>query len=298
MNDVFEIAGGSVVGTRHIKAGKNNQDAFYWMQTKDFTIAVVTDGCGSGKFSEVGSRIGARLFVNNFIDIINQWSQMSSRLGVINISFSNIYFALELARRLLLRDLRKLIKRTESSSEIIGENFLFTLVGAVVTQEHSLLFYIGDGALCENGAVTELGPYPKNQPPYLAYDLFDETITGFSPKELMFGISCEKQTCDVQSILIGTDGVMDLIRSENEKIPGKEEAVGQLSQFWENDLYFKNPDALRRRLAILNRESVKVDWEKREVKKESGLLPDDTTLVVIRRKKIGGEKDGNISKRE
>jgi hypothetical protein len=60
--------------------------------------------------------------------------------------------------------------------------------------------------------------------------------------------------------------------------------VGPLSQFWTDDRYFANPDALRRRLTLINRESVRADFESRRLVRTPGLLPDDTTVVVLRRR--------------
>ena len=48
--------------------------------------------------------------------------------------------------------------------------------------------------------------------------------------------------------------------------------VGPLSQFWADDAFYKNRDMVRRRLAVLNRGA------------GPGLLADDTTIVVVRRK--------------
>ena len=50
--------------------------------------------------------------------------------------------------------------------------------------------------------------------------------------------------------------------------------------------YFKNPDAVRRKLTMLNREEVKPDWQRQELIKRSGVLSDDTTLIAIRRAKL------------
>jgi hypothetical protein len=61
-----------------------------------------------------------------------------------------------------------------------------------------------------------------------------------------------------------------------------------LSQFWEEDRYFRNPDALRRRLALINSEYTHLDREAGVLIREPGLLPDDTTLVAIRRRLCGG----------
>jgi len=284
MKEIFEVAGGSIVGTRHVKTGKNNQDAFIWRQTDDFTIAVVADGCGSGKFSEVGSRIGIQFFLDRFMEAV--------KCG------NSIKLSLELSRQLILKDLKSLIWEITRQTETIKEYFLFTLVGAVVMPDYSATFHIGDGVICENEKVIEIGPFTNNQPPYIAYGLFEQVMSGFSLNDLRFSVHSVIRTADVQSILIGTDGIADLIRAENEKIPGREELAGPLNRFWKDDLYFRNPDAVRRRLTIINRQSTKIDWEKREVEKEEGLLPDDTTLIAIRRKKTGGEKDGYIFERE
>ena len=55
----FAIAGGTVLGTEHRHALRNNQDALAFRETEDALIVVVTDGCSSGHSSEVGARLGA-----------------------------------------------------------------------------------------------------------------------------------------------------------------------------------------------------------------------------------------------
>ena len=92
-------------------------------------------------------------------------------------------------------------------------------------------------------------------------------------------------TKEISSLLIGSDGLENLILAAENNIPGKNEKVGPINQFWEDDRYFKNPDMIRRRLTLVNRTITKTDWDNRKILKEHGLLPDDTTLIVIRRKK-------------
>jgi hypothetical protein len=84
-----------------------------------------------------------------------------------------------------------------------------------------------------------------------------------------FQINQQIATEKVQSILIGTDGVIDLIKAENRNLPRKLEKVGSLSQFWQSDRYFDNPDLVRRKLFLINHQA-------------DGLLPDDTTLITLR----------------
>jgi serine/threonine protein phosphatase PrpC len=68
----LEYAIGSIIGRNHVLAGKNNQDAYRIVSNEKFIIAVVCDGCGSGKHSEVGAKLGARLVINAIADLLNQ----------------------------------------------------------------------------------------------------------------------------------------------------------------------------------------------------------------------------------
>src|SRR5437773_2755457 len=63
VQELFDVAAGSVTGRDHVLAGRNNQDAYHWACLPHTVMAVVCDGCGSGKHSEVGAQIGARLIV-------------------------------------------------------------------------------------------------------------------------------------------------------------------------------------------------------------------------------------------
>ena len=88
----------------------------------------------------------------------------------------------------------------------------------------------------------------------------------------------------MDSILIGTDGIIDLMAISEQNFPGKPDRIGAIEQFWEQDRFFKNPDLVRRQLYAIAREVPKMDWKNRQVHKEVGFLPDDTTLMVIRRR--------------
>jgi hypothetical protein len=87
---------------------------------------------------------------------------------------------------------------------------------------------------------------------------------------------------DMQSIMIGTDGVEDIIKNESNFIPGKNKVVGPISQFWTDDLYFNNPVALDRKLAQIARDCSKVKGG--ILTHDRGYLMDDTTIISIRKK--------------
>ncbi|AFY40223.1 hypothetical protein Lepto7376_4094 [[Leptolyngbya] sp. PCC 7376] len=121
--------------------------------------------------------------------------------------------------------------------------YLFTLLGFVVTEEQSVIFGCGDGIYAINDEIKQIS-YEDNAPPYLIYP------------ETKLEIYAEISTEDLNSLFIGTDGIEEWIQQK------------ELSEFWQSDKYFKNPDQIRRTLAIAQ-------------KKES-LSKDDTTLITLR----------------
>jgi len=268
---MFEIAAGSVLGSNHKWDEKNNQDAFHCLIDDKYTIAVVCDGCSEGKHSEIGARIGSMIVANNIRQALDE---------------SYIYnLALSGARITALQDLKAVIRTmsTEHTSQLVNDYFLFTVVGVIISEHTTMVFSLGDGAYALNGKITRLGPFPNNAPPYLAYgglvesSIQDEQLVRFQVYELL-------ETRQVESIMIGTDGIIDFINAENQNIPGKTDKVGPLSQFWTENKYFTNKDMVRRKLYLTNKAVTRPIWSEQRMATEKGLLPDDTTLVVMRRK--------------
>jgi Protein phosphatase 2C len=261
MNTKWEIAGGSGTGHAHVAAGRNNQDAFCWASDIDWLVAVVCDGCGSAPRSEVGAQIGSRLLVQ----AAGRWL----RSGLDGAEL------LEQVRQDVLASVRLLARDMSfdqaSFSQTVADHFLFTVVGVVITAREATTFSLGDGLVVINGERTQLGPFPNNEPPYLGYALLP-CARGRGPSEgLSFKVHRSLAASEVQSLVLGTDGAVDLEALADRPIHGRGEPVGPLSQFWIDDRVFKNADMVRRRLAVLNRGP---RW---------GLLSDDTTLVVVRR---------------
>jgi len=246
----FEIAGGSVPGRTHVVAGRNNQDAFGWAADDDGLVAVVCDGCGSAPHSEVGARLGARLFVHAAARLLR--SPLEAR------------DLLEQVSQDVLANLRVLARQMGDAAgfvRTVRDHFLFTIVGLLVTARGATTFCLGDGLLVVNGRRTRLGPFPDNQPPYLGYRLLSD-LPEVPERALVPSLSLEVHTTmpvdAVQSIVLATDGAADLDAT-----------------FWDDDRFFTNADMVRRRLAVLNRAP-------------GGGLDDDTTLVVVRRKAAEG----------
>ena len=118
--------------------------------------------------------------------------------------------------------------------------------------------------------------FPDNAPPYVAYGLL-------RPAE-GFAVLRRLDTTALDSLLIGTDGAADLAALAGARVPGTDEPVGPLARWWQDDRFFRNPDAVRRRLALLNSPGWRRDSAGR-LAPEPPLLRDDTTLVALRRRR-------------
>lgn len=269
----FEMAAGSVMGREHQRTGRNNQDAWQVHARDRALVAVVCDGCGSSPRSEVGAQLGARLVTG------------AIALTLPTTALDDAAFW-PTVRETVLAQLHNLLPLLgDDPVGTVAELLLFTVAGAVLTPEVTTLFAIGDGACWVNGENLSPPPFPGNAPPYLAYALIPEWVRDFDPAETTFQVQGQLPTNQVRSLLVGTDGVHDLAQAAGQCLPGQETTVGPLAQFWEDNRYFHNPDQVRRRLTQLNRSIPQPDWEQRTLHHPPGLLPDDTTLIVVRRRR-------------
>ena len=278
----FQVAGGSVIGTDHSLPGKpgakNNHDAFLWKSSPDITVAVVCDGCGSGLHSEVGAKLGAELITQT---IINQYIQLMHYQPGARLTRENFW---NRVRREVTGGLTQITGLLGPSlSQVINDYFLFTFVGVFITPNVTYVFSVGDGIYCVNGELKSLGPFPGNAPPYFAYNLTGSNLHETNSSLLDINLNEVIPTSSVESLLIATDGAEKFHELASKTVPGRQDLIGPLSQFWEQDFFFDNPDQIRRRLNIINRETVLNQTV------IGGPLKDDTTLIVIRKSKIEEE---------
>jgi hypothetical protein len=264
----FQIYGGSVPGREHLHrggvlVGRSNQDAFGWTSLPGSLVSVVCDGCGSGAHSEVGASLGTRLLLAAFARELRQVDGLVTEAEAL----------LERVERRTLRDLRALLRRLgEPWEAIVHDYLLFTVVGFVLDGGTVTVFALGDGLVALDDEVLALGPFPDNAPPYLGSALLADRRDDAT---LHLTVVRHLPIDDLTSVAIGTDGALDLAAAADRRLPGRAELLGPLTQFWRDPRYARNPDALRRRLCLAN--SLRSP-------KEPGLLPDDTTLVVCRRR--------------
>jgi len=264
-DEMFEMAAGSVTGRMHTAVGKTNQDAYAFRAAPFGLCGVVCDGCGSGIRSEVGASVGARIISEQVL------FEMQAGQSIRDVA------TWERIRVRTLEAFRGLLALMgEPVARIVAEYFLFTVVGVAISNDGAVVFGIGDGLWALNGDIVKLGPYAGNAPPYLGYGLLGEGPS--------FVIHRECSLDDFDSALIGTDGVVDYEAASGAPYPGgRGETVRPLPTFWQDNKYFQNEDAIRRTLWLVNREVNRPVWNEKRIIKESGLLEDDTTLLVVRK---------------
>jgi Protein phosphatase 2C len=258
----YEIAGGTVQGRDHRARGRNNQDAYTWGAADGAMVAVVADGCGSAQRSEVGAGVGARLLRESCLR-----HAASLRCGSADEW-------LEERRQDVLASLRSLVEAMGGEDEfvdVVHSHFLFTLQAAVLTPSCSLVAGIGDGYLRIDGRTIDVEA-PGNAPPYLGYALLPPERVEMDPARFRFAIHAEGPGGAFDRLLLGTDGVRDLA------------SVSSLDPFWDDDRFYRNPHVLTRELTRLAADTHRIDWRERRKETRPGALPDDTTLIVLRRR--------------
>ena len=232
MDTKYEIACGSVIGREHRRTDRPCQDAFAVRRGERAVVAVVCDGCGSGAHSELGARLGANLVASAMVERLERGegvAEWATWRGACD----------EVVAR--LGELVPVLG--EDAGAAIARHLLFTVLAVAVTDDGAAVLAIGDGIVVVDGAARVIEA-EDNAPAYLGYELVG------APVALdVRGLAAPR------SIVLASDGAAPL--------------VGALCGLAAEDRMFRNPDGLRRMLAIAGR--------------EPGLLVDDATVVALRR---------------
>lgn len=230
MNALF--ATGSVQGREHARLFRNNQDGVCARADGDVAIAVVTDGCGSGADSEVGARLGARFLAQN-VPALARTHGVGPVLA-------------EKAIEALAAWMETVVAALDEGA--IAEQWLFTVLCAVMDEKTSLIFGVGDGVWRADvvGRVLEAGE--KNAPDYVGYRL----VPALGEK---MGAAVVHFCGEARELSIATDGLSGV--------------AGFFDGLHDDALIWRNPMSLQRRLRVL------ADRER--------VLHDDTTVALLKR---------------
>lgn len=263
LSQQFLATAGSVVGREHVRVHKNNQDGYAIASDGETIVAAVTDGCSSSKYSEVGARLAAAWLARCATTYAPgpTGPERAEALGDALIDFiSSVCIQMSPGGMPI--------------DDLLHHYFLFTYLCVVLTREDVWIVGQGDGVFSVNGVTTVLDSGPDNAPRYPAYRLADpkrlkggaETVHGGKPATLYTGASA-----DLESLVIGTDGLVDLMQSADQSLHDGSRQGG-LEQFERENRFITNPTLVHKKLVVIG--------------EGLGRLRDDTTMVLIRR--IGG----------
>ncbi|MDF1502407.1 protein phosphatase 2C domain-containing protein, partial [Roseisolibacter sp. H3M3-2] len=159
----------------------------------------------------------------------------------------------------------------------VHDHLLATAVAAVITRERTVVLCAGDGVWGINGELRVIRA-EGNAPAYPAYRLLRDA--GAASDVVVW----DGPTGDVDALLLATDGAAELLGRDAACVPGTDEPVLPPARWHEAGPFFRNPHALGRYLVRLARDDQSIDWGAGAVRRGNGLLRDDTTAVVLRRR--------------
>ncbi|MCB9560243.1 MAG: protein phosphatase 2C domain-containing protein [Kofleriaceae bacterium] len=256
-----EVATGCVLGRDHRRTDRPCQDAVAVARADGAAVVAVADGCGSGRHSEVGARIGARVLA----------TAAAARLTA-GAAIEDPATWLAAADDVLVQLTCLIDAFGGSVRDVVHDHFLFTLVAAAVTPRGAAAFAIGDGVIVLGDDLHVLDAGPDNAPPYLAYRLLGAP----APHRLVVAPPATR------AALVATDGATALLAHAGAPLPAGRGAVLDPRAVATDDRLWRNPDALRRRLAVASADHVEVDAATARLTRTGGVLADDTAIAALR----------------
>jgi len=233
----MKIGYGTIQGAAHRKLDYNNQDAVEVFESENVLIGVVADGCGSGTNSEVGAQLAVKRITKIIYEKIKSnvdWkSNLKSEMQVYSKTLAELH--------------------DSSIARFVKDYLLFTLVGFVKIKDQLTLFSYGDGVIVIDGEISIIDQ--NNRPKYLNNELKNAEGADFEFQELKY---------KGQKILIGSDGVEDIIEGINKK---EITEYSEFNDFVSDESNYTNPIQVSKFLQKYSK---------------SDILKDDCTLIMIK----------------
>jgi hypothetical protein len=156
---MITIRAGQIIGRDHMARQVNSQDSYTVLQTERFAAAIVCDGCGEGRRSEVGAALASEFLAELALALLNEGQPISA--------LPDLLYGGALG---FLRGLLKLA-RPSHPVRFIHDHLLFTVLGIITDGEAGVIFAAGDGLIAIDEQVTRRDE--NNRPSYLAYHLLE-----------------------------------------------------------------------------------------------------------------------------
>lgn len=265
--------GATVPGKKHLKSLTNNQDSYHIVRTDTYIIGIVTDGCTTSK-GHSHNDVGASLFATILTD------KIAKRLADHEESCLEKRFW-DLVTQDVLGNMSTIAEMLPGKkSEVIKDWLLFTVVGFLIYKETLVVFQCGDGMYVLNDITHILKPTTSEAQPYLGYQLASVDQNQLLPF-CTLQIAEQLPLSGLQNLLIGSDGIADILALQDKIIPMTQTPAGTLADFWKDARILENPVIAQNKLTAMNRKSFRVDYEKRDITHYHELMEDDTTFIVL-----------------
>jgi hypothetical protein len=179
----WSSAAATLIGRDHTLVGRNGQDHAVARAAGDWGVAVVSDGCGEARGSEIGARATAIVAAR----------VAAAALGA-GASFDEI---VDRVAREVKRALRAVAGSVagDDASAFATEHLAATLLATVARGDEALVFAWGDGLFRVDQRVVAIDE--GGRPRYLGADLFSDDVPACSHREQVAGARC---------VAVGTDG--------------------------------------------------------------------------------------------
>jgi len=197
-------------GFGHFTKGLNNQD--FGIET--LRMVLVLDGCSEAKYSEIGTRLFAQLFLEKEeCDKVEKFE-------------NNV--------RLLFEDIIGMMSngypsRKEFEERFIIENLLFTIIACFETEDQFIVKLFGDGYIITQnlrGLISYMKFSYGKCPPYFAYKYCSAEIYkkfhNYEFKTFLF------DKTNFSKVFVATDGVLPFVKGD---IPGIDDYISKGDAF-------------------------------------------------------------------
>ena len=288
IGDRFSVLGASVAGAQHTNQQLPNQDFMARIKTSNVSAMAVFDGCSNQENSHIGATIGGKIFLQILVAEVEKLIKANRLTRTLPIKEIQQIWAQK------VRAICTLSAGAEDWSHDAEEMFYFTIVGAILTDEHSWVFHIGDGAYAVNGKIHKLSTSTGNAPAYPMYILMPGIEA--EDKDKSWGSARHYPTSEIQSIVLATDGyrflpvkITKLPTTDNNSLQGylnslqERKLTQEVEPLSTKESSSQDPSVFSNAVSNTVRLEVQASLSYRVVL-SSGRLQDDCTIISIQRK--------------
>lgn len=210
-NGDFSVASFTATGVLHRWEGTEGQDSSLEQSSNQLLGVAVCDGLSSRPLSKTGSSILSHALGRLLRDNAQCLGEQSTLRST--PSFGSLVCAWldqELARELgIAASFLARCEATEEDYEHLHRYLYTTLLGAIITPDHTVVFGCGDGVLSINGNCFRVASQDRNRPDIVAARLLGQKHSASGELRLLWS----GPTTSLDSLVLGTDGTAEVLAS-------------------------------------------------------------------------------------